>query len=143
MGIPITAGFDVKSPVHLDRRQAMTKAEMLNLPKGILPPYFFIQCLDDGQLYIYDESIEPGPTGSFILATNMNGTEARKSIPSTGEYSDGAIIQYVGETTGKWKRVECMNIPTKIPSSTLIWLWLRTLRMPCILIVQGLTTCSL
>lgn len=104
MGIPITAGFDVKSPVHLDRRQAMTKAEMLNLPKGILPPYFFIQCLDDGQLYIYDESIEPGPTGSFILATNMNGTEARKSIPSTGEYSDGAIIQYVGETTGKWKK---------------------------------------
>lgn len=104
MGITITTGFDVKSPVYLDKRQAMTKAEMQNLPKGILPPYFFVQCVDDGQLYIYDESREPGPTGSFALATNMNGTEACKTIPSTGEYPDGAIIQYVGETTGKWKK---------------------------------------
>lgn len=65
-------GFSIKSAVPVDERFLMTKSEMLNVNSTVMPATYFTLCVEDGNLYVYNEDNVVDPiTGKFRALTDI------------------------------------------------------------------------
>lgn len=66
MGIKLNASFDVMSPVPLDSRTVLTKAEMRVIDDTCMPDTYYAVCSEDSTMYIYTKSNDAdAETGKF------------------------------------------------------------------------------
>ena len=95
MGIKINASFDVMSPVPLDSRTVLSKAEMLVIDDNCMPDTYFAVCSDDNAMYIYTKlNVSNDDTGKFRKMTSDGSGE----IELNDVYTKGEVNNLV-ETT--------------------------------------------
>lgn len=70
MAIVVPQGFEVQSKQPIDSRILLTKEQMLSINDNIMPVKYFVICVDDGKLYLYDKNRPTDPeVGRFKEVT--------------------------------------------------------------------------
>ena len=95
MGIKINASFDVMSPVPLDSRTVLSKAEMLAIDDNCMPDTYFAVCSDDNSMYIYTKlNVSNDDTGKFRKMTSDGSGE----IELNDVYTKGEVNNLIDDT---------------------------------------------
>ena len=67
--VQIIQGFNVGSPLPIDGRILLSRAEMASINDDIMPDKYFCICEEDGLIYLYDKTAEVDPeNGRFKKA---------------------------------------------------------------------------
>lgn len=66
--INLIQGFNISSPLPIDGRILLSKAEMASIDDNIMPDRYFCICEEDGLLYLYDKTAEVSELGRFHKA---------------------------------------------------------------------------
>lgn len=66
--INLIQGFNISSPLPIDGRILLSRAEMASINDNVMPDRYFCICEEDGLLYLYDKNAEVGELGKFHKA---------------------------------------------------------------------------
>lgn len=66
--INLIQGFNISSPLPIDGRILLSRAEMASIDDNIMPDRYFCICEEDGLLYLYDKTAEVSELGRFHKA---------------------------------------------------------------------------
>lgn len=101
MGIKLNASFDVMSPVPLDSRTVLTKAEMLSIDDTCMPPIYYAVCSEDGTMYIYNKSNDVNEsTGKFRpISTGGSGGGTGEPVDMSNIYSKTEVDALIKTNT--------------------------------------------
>ena len=66
--INLIQGFNISSPLPIDGRILLSRAEMASIDDNIMPDRYFCICEEDGLLYLYDKTVEVSELGRFHKA---------------------------------------------------------------------------
>lgn len=66
--INLIQGFNISSPLPIDGRILLSKAEMASIDDNVMPDRYFCICEEDGLLYLYDKTAEVSELGKFHKA---------------------------------------------------------------------------
>ena len=66
--INLIQGFNISSPLPIDGRILLSRAEMASINDNVMPDRYFCICEEDGLLYLYDKNAEVGELGRFHKA---------------------------------------------------------------------------
>ena len=66
--INLIQGFNISSPLPIDGRILLSRAEMASIDDNVMPDRYFCICEEDGLLYLYDKNAEVGELGKFHKA---------------------------------------------------------------------------
>lgn len=66
--INLIQGFNISSPLPIDGRILLSKAEMASIDDNVMPDRYFCICEEDGLLYLYDKTAEVSELGRFHKA---------------------------------------------------------------------------
>ena len=101
MGIKLNASFDVMSPVPLDSRTVLTKAEMLSIDDTCMPPIYYAVCSEDGTMYIYNKSNDvDAETGKFRpISTGGSGGGTGEPVDMSNIYSKTEVDELIKTNT--------------------------------------------
>ena len=66
--INLIQGFNISSPLPIDGRILLSRAEMASIDDNVMPDRYFCICEEDGLLYLYDKTAEVSELGRFHKA---------------------------------------------------------------------------
>jgi len=81
---------------------------MLNILETEMPSQYFVLCLDDNQLYIYDKDNTPSAeTGKFVLATEEVKQEIQDLDASLATVAKSGDIKHLSQMSGDTIILDC------------------------------------